>query len=72
MNTIIYEVNPINQSSVEDVVMSLNDMPNITAIYYERKDGTGAIHIIVPDNLSLEDVFGLGYYVAQIETFSLM
>jgi hypothetical protein len=72
MDTIICKVSLANYGSREDVVMSLNDLTDIKAEYKSTGIGQGEIHIQVPNNFTLADALGLGQYIGQIQTMSLM
>lgn len=60
-----------NYSSREDVILSLNDIPNITAEYQPETLGKGYIQIIIEDDeIDAEAILSLGAYIGQIETMS--
>lgn len=60
-----------NYSSREDVILSLNDIPNITAEYKPETLGKGFIAITMDeDEVDADDILSLGAYIGQIETMS--
>jgi hypothetical protein len=72
MNTIICQIGMVNYGSKDDVVLSLNDLENISAEYVSLGFGKGEIHIQVPDDFSVNDVLSLGQYIGGIQSMHLM
>lgn len=62
-----------NYSSREDVVVSLNDLPNISAEYVNEGVGRGFIAISIDeDEVDANAILSLGAYIGQIETMQMM
>jgi hypothetical protein len=68
-----YPVTMVNYSSREDVVMSLNGLPGISADYISTSIGKGFIAVSVDEDVFMaDDILSLGAYIGQIETMQLM
>ena len=66
---LVYKVSTVNLGSVDDIIMSLNDLTDIKATYISPKQ---EIHIQVPNTFSMSDALSLGAYIGQIETMQLI
>lgn len=72
MTTVIYKVAMANYGSKDDVVLSLNDLSNISAEFKSTGIGKGEIHISFSNQPSFDDVLAIGAYIGQIETMQLL
>ena len=62
-----------NYSSKDNVISSLNELPNVTAEFVKLGFGKDFIAITIDeDEVDADDILSLGSYIGQIETMALM
>ncbi len=62
-----------NYSSKDNVINSLNELPNVTAEYVKLGFGKDFIAITLDqDEVDAEDILSIGSYIGQIEAMALM
>ncbi len=71
MTTITHTIGLINLNSVEEVIETLNSLPNTNASIIDNKITSIVISISIDSEVTFEDVLALGKLIGSIQTILL-
>jgi hypothetical protein len=71
MQTIKYQIGLVNLNSVDSIVETLNNLPDVNCTIEEKKITSAVLSISIDDNCTSEDILALGSLIGIVQASRL-